>query len=87
MMVLRTECQNEMFAGFFGINADGMQPECGTVITEEVDGLDGFEADREGVRPAYAVTCPGCGCQLEWPHDWEIVRWDEGPQNFRRVKR
>jgi hypothetical protein len=72
MPKLRTECGAELWAGFFGINTNGDQPECTEEIIEEVD-EDCIERDESGIRPCYAVRCPKCGILLEWPQEWEIV--------------
>ena len=70
---LRTVCGRELWAGFFGINEHGDQPECYCEITEDVE-EDSVERDEDGtVRPCYSVECPSCGGLLEWPHEWEII--------------
>jgi hypothetical protein len=70
---LRTTCGRELWAGFFGINENGYQPECGCEITEDVE-PESLERDEDGtVRPCYAVECPECKGLLEWPHEWEII--------------
>lgn len=71
-MKLRTTCETELWAGFFGINENGDQPICNTEIEEEVE-EDSIEQDEDGLRPCYAVRCPSCGSLLEWPQSWEIV--------------
>jgi len=72
-MKLRTTCEHMLWAGFFGINENGDQPECDTEIEEEIE-EDCLETDEDGtIRPCYSVQCPKCGAWLEWPHAWEIV--------------
>ena len=72
VFILETVCEAELWAGFFGIDETGSQPECNTTITEEVD-EDCIDVDDEGVRPSYTVSCPKCGCSLEWPQTWTIL--------------
>lgn len=72
MPKLRTTCERELWAGFFGINENGDQPECSTEIEIEVEEED-IERDKQGIRPYFAVECPKCHGVLEWPHAWEIV--------------
>ncbi len=71
-MKLQTTCEAEIWSGFFGINENGDQPECGAVIEEEVE-EDCVERDEYGIRPCYSVRCPKCGILLEWPQEWEII--------------
>ena len=66
-MKLRTTCYMETPVGFFGINADGYQPDCGYEP-------ECVETNEDGsVRPCYAVQCSSCNSLLEWPQEWEIV--------------
>lgn len=72
-MILITTCGNEIWSGFFGINANGDQPECGCEIEIEVDD-DCIEYEGKTLRPAFSVQCPKCGAYLEWPQEWEIKK-------------
>lgn len=71
-MKLRTTCEAILWVGFFGINENGDQPECGCEIEEEVED-DCIDTESPGIRPSYSVRCPKCGSLLEWPHEWEII--------------
>ena len=71
-MKLSTICGHEKWAGFFGINENGDQPECTEEIEIEVK-EDCIEREDENIRLNFSVECPGCGALLEWPHEWEIV--------------
>lgn len=72
-MKLRTECEYEIWSGFFGINANGDHPICGETIEMDVDD-DYVEWDDEGnVSPSFTVTCPKCESNLEWPQMWEVI--------------
>ena len=68
---LTTTCQRELWAGFFGYNANGDQPECPQEITVDVE-EECVEREDGIIRPSFAVECPACGGLLEWPHEWEI---------------
>ena len=68
---LETTCEQELWAGFFGINSNGDQPECGNFITEVVE-EESIEFDETGIRPCYSVRCTKCGALLEWPQQWEL---------------
>jgi hypothetical protein len=73
-MKLSTTCEHTIWAGFFGINENGDQPECGEVIEIEVE-EECVEVDRHGdVRPCFSVECPNCHNDLEWPQIWEVVK-------------
>ena len=63
---LQTSCETELWAGFFGIDETGRQPECDQEILEELE-EDGT------MRPCYSVQCPKCKTWLEWPHRWELL--------------
>jgi len=71
-MKLRTTCEKEIWVGFFGMNANGDQPECLEEIEIEVD-EDCIDEDHTGIRPSFTVECPKCHSLLEWPQVWEIV--------------
>lgn len=71
-IILNTVCENLIFSGVFGINENGDWPECDTLIEEEYDEEE-LVVDECGTRPSFVVSCPKCGCALEWPHNWEIV--------------
>jgi len=83
-MKLSTICGHEKWAGFFGINENGDQPECTEEI--EIDVEEDCIIKEDGyVRPAFSVECPGCGVLLEWPQEWEIVAvtsTDTKPQKY-----
>ena len=73
MIKLQTICTMELWAGYFGIDEDGNQPECGEVINIKVEQED-IETDEDGtIRPCYAIRCPKCKMNLEWPQAWETV--------------
>ena len=73
VVTLRTECTMELWAGFFGIDVNGTQPECGHEFEIEVE-VDSLETSDDGtVRPCYGVHCPKCNSLLEWPQAWELV--------------
>jgi hypothetical protein len=72
-MKLRTVCETELWAGFFWINENGDQPECGQEIEIEID-EDCIEEDEYGIRPASAIKCPKCHTWLVWPQEWEVVK-------------
>jgi hypothetical protein len=76
---LSTVCGHTLWAGFFGIDQSGNQPECQCEIVEDVD-VDCLEIDATGTRPCYSVECPSCGAVLEWPQEWEIVETAEADQ-------
>jgi hypothetical protein len=70
---MRTTCDHEIWAGFFGVDPNGTQPECGCEITIDVE-PDCIEyEDGKMARPSYSVECPKCKALLEWPQEWEIV--------------
>lgn len=69
---LQTICETELWAGFFGIDSNGTQSECGCVIEIEVES-DCIEQDEDGIRPSFSVECPKCHRWLEWPQNWEIL--------------
>jgi len=70
---LETICEQELWAGFFGINANGDQPECGQEIIIEVE-EDCIDTDDDGnIRPSYVVECPKCGALLDWPQVWTLI--------------
>lgn len=72
-VTLRTTCEMEIWSGFFGIDCEGNQPECGCEVEIEVE-LESIEVDADGtLRPCFGVQCPGCKCLLEWPQSWEVV--------------
>lgn len=72
MVALRTTCEIEIWSGFFGIDANGTQPECGNEIEIDVE-PDEYETDEHGdVRPVFAVLCTKCKTWLEWPQIWEF---------------
>ena len=72
-VTLRTTCEMETPVGFFGINADGCQPDCGHEFEIEVE-AESIETDDDGtIRPCYSVRCPKCKALLEWPQEWEVV--------------
>jgi hypothetical protein len=71
---LRTTCETELWAGFFGIDETGRQPECDQEILEELE-EDSLEIEEDGtMRPCYSVQCPKCKTWLEWPHAWYLVQ-------------
>jgi len=71
-LILQTTCEHELWAGFFGIDERGSQPECGQVVTVEIDDEDEIDADEDGtIRPCFSVECPRCGGLLEWPQAWQ----------------
>jgi len=73
MIRLRTICEGELWAGFFGINANGDQPECMEEIEIDVED-ESIEVDSDGtIRPCYSIECPNCHRYLEWPQKWEVV--------------
>jgi hypothetical protein len=73
MVMLKTTCEGELWAGFFGINANGDQPECDAEITIEVE-EDCTETDKYGnIRPSFSVECPKCHRDIDWPQEWEVV--------------
>ena len=72
-MKLRTTCGHTIWAGFFGINEHGNQPECGEEIEIEVE-EECIEVDKHGdTRPCFSVECSNCHNYLEWPQIWEVV--------------
>lgn len=74
---LRTICEAELWAGFFGYNTNGDQPECGFEIIEDVE-EESLEVDQQGnMRPCYAIECPKCGTTIEWPQEWEVIEKNE----------
>ena len=73
VVMLRTVCEMELWAGFFGVDTNGNQPECGHEFTIEIES-DSIAVDVDGtVRPCYGVNCPKCNSLLEWPQAWEVV--------------
>ena len=75
-MKLKTICERELFAGFFGINERGDQPECGTEIIIEVD-EESIEREGDIIRPCFSVECPGCHACIDWPQEWEIIEGEK----------
>lgn len=74
---LQTTCKAEIWSGFYGIDEYGTQPECGNLITVEVE-ADSIETDEDGtMRPCFSVNCSKCGSELAWPHAWQPTR-EEG---------
>lgn len=71
-MKIRTVCEHEIWAGFFGINENGDQPECCEEIELEVE-EDCIESKDGCIRPSFSIDCPKCGATLDWPQEWEIV--------------
>lgn len=72
MIKLQTICEVELWEGVFGIDQFGTQPTCNTIIDEDVE-KDSLEIDKDGtMRPCYAVQCPNCKSELEWPQTWWI---------------
>lgn len=72
-MKLSTTCEHVILAGFFGINENGHQPECGEEIEIQVE-VESVETDEFGdTRPCFSVECPKCNNDLDWPQIWEIV--------------
>ena len=62
-----------LWAGFFGIDTDGNQPECNNEIEAEFsEGEIEYDAALEGYITS-AFTCPRCKNVLEWPQTWDIV--------------
>ena len=64
----------ELFAGFFGIDANGTQPECGATVVVELD-EESVELDGDGYpRPCFEVTCQSCGGVIDPTCcDWEVL--------------
>lgn len=71
-VILTTVCERELFAGYFGLDADGTQPECLQIIEVEVSEEEIDYGDDGVPRPPFTVTCPSCGNTIEWPHEWAI---------------
>ena len=72
-VTLRTTCGAELWAGFFGIDCNGNQPECGHEFEIEVE-EESVEIDKHGdIRVCFGIECPVCKTLLEWPQVWEIV--------------
>jgi len=72
-ILLRTTCETDLWAGFFGIDETGRQSECDQELIEEVE-EDSLVVDEDGtMRPCYSIECPKCGSLLEWPHAWEAL--------------
>ena len=59
-MIVEATCNCEIFAGFFGIDANGNQPECGNVLRIEVD-EDEIEYEDDLIKLPYSVKCDSCG--------------------------
>jgi hypothetical protein len=76
-MRLQTTCEHEIWSGFFGINANGDQPECQTEITIDVED-DCIVREEDTIRPSFSVDCPGCGATLDWPQEWITAPPEEG---------
>ena len=73
-MKLTTTCERILFAGYFGIDEIGTQPECGCVVEIEIEDKDVeecIEYDGDNIRPSFSVECPKCKTMLEWPQVWE----------------
>lgn len=49
----------EIWSGFFGIDEDGNQPECGTHIRIEVE-EESVVWGKDGPYPCYDIECPKC---------------------------
>jgi hypothetical protein len=72
-MKISTTCEQILWAGFFGNNPNGDQPECGTYIELDVE-EDYIDKEEPGIRPSYSIRCPKCNALLEWPQEWEEVK-------------
>lgn len=75
MTQLRTVCGAELWSGFFGVDADGTQPECTCEIFVETDE---YEEDGDDIHLPFSVECPECGMVLEWPQVWETAECNAG---------
>jgi len=73
LVTIRTTCGCEGWAGFFGYNENGDQPECNADVVLEVEEDCLYEEDGR-LYLAYDETCPVCGGNLVWPQEWEIVK-------------
>jgi hypothetical protein len=72
-MRLTTICESILWAGFFGINEHGDQPECLHETAVEVEDEDEYTEDKDGLRPVAEYSCPSCGGSLGWPQKWVIM--------------
>jgi hypothetical protein len=72
MVKIRTTCGMEIWSGFFGIDANGTQPDCMEEIEIEVE-EESIEREGDAVKLCYSIACPKCGGLIEWPQEWEVV--------------
>jgi len=72
---LETTCTMEIWSGFFGIDVEGNQPECGEVIQIEVEPDSLIIEDDGTAYPCYSIECPKCKGVLEsGPYTtWDIL--------------
>lgn len=72
-LTIQTVCQQELWAGFFGINENGDQPACNQIITVQM-GKDCIDFNPDGsIKSVPAFKCPKCKSLLEWPQEWYVV--------------
>jgi len=71
-MKLEATCRCELFAGFFGIDASGNQPECGNTIEIDVELDDLIKVDDDSFCLPYSIECESCG----FTHDSEYLLFE-----------
>jgi hypothetical protein len=60
---LETTCTQELFIGFFGMDANGTQPECGATNTIDVEYGD-YTKYEDGYAPLAEHYCISCKAPL-----------------------
>jgi len=69
-MKVKTDCGHILWAGHFGINESGDQPECLHVIRMDVEEAC-YTHVEYGIELSFSSRCPKCNSTIESDHLWE----------------